>query len=326
MLLEQLSGGGRQDQRARGRRPRRSAAGSARPTACARTPRRIEHVEGLPLGTRGGIARRAQRSRSTASTSSRSSCFAPTSARSAASSTRTSSRSRVDGQRVHLAPIGGDEPTSLRRNDNPTTAGDEIDARLQVRVPVKAGPHASASTFVAEVAGAHAAPPAAVPAQLGRHDRSHGPAARRARSSITGPFDATGSGDTPSRRRDLRLPPADAPAEEAPCARQILATLARRAYRGGRSPTPTCERLLEFYEARPAQTGTFETRHRSWRCARILASPKFVFRVEQRSRRRRARRRSYRISDLELASRLSFFLWSSIPDDELLDARGARAG
>ena len=137
--------------------------------------------------------------------------------------------------------------------------------------------------------------------------------------TITGPFTATGPGDTPSRRRDLHRAGRRARRAEAACARQIIATLARRAYR-----RPVTDADLQPHP-RLLQAGA-PRRHVRDAASRaalqlILASPKFVFRVEARSRRTRRPARVYRVSDLELASRLSFFLWSSIPDDELLRRR-----
>jgi mono/diheme cytochrome c family protein len=131
---------------------------------------------------------------------------------------------------------------------------------------------------------------------------------------VTGPYNATGAGDTPSRRAILSCKPASA-AEETACARTILTSLARRAYRG---PVSTAEinTLLEFYrEGR--KSGDFETGIQQ-ALARILVAPRFVYRIEEEPA-TVASGQIYRISDVELASRLSFFLWSSIPDEELRD-------
>jgi mono/diheme cytochrome c family protein len=131
---------------------------------------------------------------------------------------------------------------------------------------------------------------------------------------ITGPFNTTGAGDTPSRRAIFSCKPANA-TEETICARTILTTLARRAYRG---PVSTAEvnTLLEFYrEGR--KTGDFESGIQQ-ALARILVAPRFVYRIEEEPATVSAGQ-VYRVSDVELASRLSFFLWSSIPDDELRD-------
>jgi mono/diheme cytochrome c family protein len=130
---------------------------------------------------------------------------------------------------------------------------------------------------------------------------------------VTGPFNATGAGDTPSRRAIFSCKPT-ASAEEA-CARTILTTLARRAYRG---PVSTAEvnTLLDFYR-QGRKSGDFESGIQQ-ALARILVAPRFVYRIEEEPA-TTASGQVYRISDVELASRLSFFLWSSIPDDDLRD-------
>src|SRR5262249_40776261 len=146
--------------------------------------------------------------------------------------------------------------------------------------------------------------------------------------TIAGPFDATGPGDTSSRRRlfvcrpstrsgrpePSAVRPASRITEDA-CARQVIATVARRAYR---RPIPAAEvdQLLAFYHDARGQESFDKGIQRVLR--RILASPKFVFRVEPDPP-GTAVGSAYRVSDLDLASRLSFFLWSTIPDDHLLD-------
>jgi hypothetical protein len=131
---------------------------------------------------------------------------------------------------------------------------------------------------------------------------------------ITGPYNATGVGDTPSRRRVFACKPESA-AEDTTCARQILATLVRRAFR--RAPTNAdIESLLGFYQRERDKTGNFEAGI-EMALRRILADPEFVFRFEPTPA-GVAPGTPYHIRDTELASRLSFFLWSSIPDDELL--------
>jgi cytochrome c551/c552 len=136
-----------------------------------------------------------------------------------------------------------------------------------------------------------------------------------ARVDITGPYHATGSGDTPSRRSIFVCHPS-APADEIPCARRIFSNLVRRAFR--RAPTDSdLESLLSFYQQQRNQGGSFESGIEIG-LRRILADPEFVFRFEPPPA-GVAPGQPYRISDTELASRLSFFLWSSIPDDELLN-------
>ena len=130
---------------------------------------------------------------------------------------------------------------------------------------------------------------------------------------IVGPYGATSSGDTPSRRRIFACRPAAAP-EDGRCARTILSALARRAYR--RPVTDSdLKPLLAMYEA-GRNHGTFDAGIER-ALMRLLVGPEFLFRVE-RDPLNVAPNTPYRISDLELASRLSFFLWSSIPDNELL--------
>jgi cytochrome c5 len=130
--------------------------------------------------------------------------------------------------------------------------------------------------------------------------------------SIGGPFEAKGSGDTPSRRRIFSCHPA-AGSEEIPCARKIISTLALHAYREPVSDSDL-ETLLGFYQER-RNKGNFENGI-EMALRRMLASPQFVFRFERDPAGLAAG--NYQISDLDLASRLSFFLWSSIPDDELI--------
>jgi len=131
---------------------------------------------------------------------------------------------------------------------------------------------------------------------------------------IGGPVQVAGVSDTPSRRKIFSCRPANV-GQEAPCARAILSTLARRAYRRPVTEADVTN-LVTFYEAGRAE-GTFETGI-ELALQRMLMSPDFLFRTEVDPA-AVAVSAPYRISDLELASRLSFFLWSSIPDDELLD-------
>jgi len=131
---------------------------------------------------------------------------------------------------------------------------------------------------------------------------------------ITGPYKSTGISDTPSRQRVFVCKP-KAAADETGCARQILSTLARRAYRRA-STDADVEALLPFYQQEKTRTGNFDAGI-EMALRRVLADPEFIFRFEPTPA-GVAPKTPYRISDTELASRLSFFLWSSIPDDELL--------
>jgi hypothetical protein len=143
--------------------------------------------------------------------------------------------------------------------------------------------------------------------------------------TISGPFNATGPGDTPSRRRlfvcrpsarDARSGQGPDAGGESACADRILTTLLRRAYR--REVTPDdLRRVRPFYEAGRAERDFDFGIQRA--LERVLVSPQFLFRIEQEPA-GAAAGSVYRVNEFELASRLSFFLWSSVPDDELLDA------
>ncbi|HJR70939.1 MAG TPA: DUF1592 domain-containing protein, partial [Gammaproteobacteria bacterium] len=137
---------------------------------------------------------------------------------------------------------------------------------------------------------------------------------------IHGPFDATGLGETPSRAAIFSCyPPAGE--DEVPCAREILARLAARAYRRPVDlDDDAVATLLRFFE-QGRHVGDFETGIEQ-ALARVLVDPRFLYRLEAEPD-GLAAGASYRVTDLELASRLSFFLWSSIPDDKLLDAATA---
>jgi mono/diheme cytochrome c family protein len=139
--------------------------------------------------------------------------------------------------------------------------------------------------------------------------------------SISGPYDASGPGDTPSRRQIFVCHPPAAPrtsvapaAPEEACARRIVTTLARRAFRQPARLTDIAT-LMTFYRDGRQEAG-FEAGIQQ-ALARILVSPRFLYRSEEPPP--GPPRRAYRISSFDLASRLSFFLWSSIPDDELLE-------
>jgi hypothetical protein len=213
----------------------------------------------------------------------------------------------VDGRRVHVASIGGKEDLESLF-EKPTVTGDEVDARLKVRVPVKAGPRTVTVAFVQD-------PAVATPARLQPYLRSSvdnfdwSGRPHLQILTITGPFNATGPGDTPSRRRIFSCHAADDA-----CAKQILTTLVRRAYRLPASDEDV-RLAMSFYQSGRAEGGFESGIERALQ--RMLASPKFLFRFE-RDPDKVPPENVYRIGGLELASRLSFFLWSSIPDDELL--------
>ena len=133
--------------------------------------------------------------------------------------------------------------------------------------------------------------------------------------TITGPYNPNGTGDTPSRRRILVCTPQNA-SEETSCARKIVSNLARRAFRRNLVDDAEVDGLMSFYE-RGRKEGDFEAGIQQ-AVARVLVAPRFVFRMEDEPAGLRDGA-VYRVDDASLASRLSFFLWSSMPDDELLD-------
>ena len=191
---------------------------------------------------------------------------------------------------------------------------DTLDAHLTQRVAVDAGPHALAVTFPKkpELLLETERQPYQAHFNYYRHPRVQ-PAVYEI--SIVGPYNPAGAGDTPSRARIFTCRPAAADDGDA-CAADILSTLMRRAYR--RPVTGAdLERPLELYRA-ARDEGGFDAGIEMGLAA-VLVSPEFLFRVERDPAGVEAGA-AYRLSDLELASRLSFFLWSSVPDDELLAA------
>ena len=213
----------------------------------------------------------------------------------------------IDGERVFLKQVGGEEDNAASDKNMSETAN-AIDARLKTRVKVKAGPRTVAVTFIKRNHAESDEP-------LQPHERNHDLQDMNGLPQIdhvnlTGPFDPTGPGDTPSRRRVFTCRPTAA-ADEPACARRVLSTLAKRAYRRPVTADDMAP-VMEQYEA-GRKGGSFETGVEHG-LRLILANPKFLFRVE------RVAEKPGPVSDIELASRLSFFLWSSIPDDTLIDA------
>jgi hypothetical protein len=221
----------------------------------------------------------------------------------------------IDGARVFIAPVGGEDDNKLS-DTNLGTAKETLDARLKSRVRVTAGRHAVGVAFIRKNSAESDEPLQPFTRDLDLQNMNGVP--RIEHVQITGPFDATGPGDTPSRRRIFICKPAR-PQEEGPCARRIVTTLARRAYRRPVSETDV-EMLLRFFAA-GRKRGTFDDGVES-ALRMILASPNFLFRGEPDPP-GVAAGAVYPVGDLELASRLSFFLWSSIPDDQLLNVAAA---
>ncbi len=226
---------------------------------------------------------------------------------------------RLDGERVEVFTVGGENPGAFvyfgaGRAMEPAQEEYErtADQDLTSRVHVTAGTHVVGVTFPKKAALTEGALMA--PLTIIEFSQFKGGPPAVGEVIIGGPYDATGVGDTPSRSKIFVCRPTSGRDEEV-CARKIVSALARRAYR-----RPVTEEdlsiLLGFYWENRSE-GSFEDGIRA-ALERILLDPEFLFRFE-RDPANIAADTAYRISDLELASRLSFFLWSSIPDDELLN-------
>lgn len=261
-----------------------------------------EHVEGLPLGTRGGalipytfpqdaeyeIQVRLARDRNE---------------HVEGLNERHEVEVLLDGERLKSFAVAPPRDQNY----------DVVDQHLKVRIPVTAGPHKVGVTFLKNPSALLETKrqPYQARFNMHRHPRLT-PAVYQI--SINGPYDAKGPGDTPSRRRIFASRP-EKPEQEESCAKQILSTLMRRAYRRPVSDADL-EKPLAFYRKGRAES-SFEAGIETALSA-ILVNPHFLFRVERDPQGVQSNA-NYRIPDLDLASRLSFFLWSSIPDDELLD-------
>ncbi len=231
---------------------------------------------------------------------------------------------RLDGALLERFSVGGEaKGMATPENFAGNTQGDPefeeylhtADAHLEVRFPVKAGLHEVGVSFVRR----HWEPEGVLqPAQTGfgrtTNEYYHGnPAVEIV--SIGGPYGTPATGDAPSRQKVFICSPKD-PAAEEPCAKRILSTIAARAYR--RPVTDRdLETLLGFYNVGRSEGGFAAGIQRA--IERILAAPSFLFRIEHEPAGLSAGS-AYRLSDLDVASRLSFFLWSSIPDDTLREA------
>ena len=227
---------------------------------------------------------------------------------------------RLDGARLELFTIGGEthgKSAPLFSNNAMGERAQDIYERtaddiLEVRFPATAGPQQIEVAFLKETS----MPEGPLRTPMSKYDLHNykGGEPGVASVSITGPYDATGMGETPSRDKIFVCRPSSAQDEES-CATKILSTLARRAYRRPLTEDDI-QTLLDFYKAGHNEGG-FEAGIGS-ALERILVGPEFLFRIEVDPK-NVAPDTAYPISDLELASRLSFFLWSSIPDDQLLE-------
>lgn len=260
------------------------------------------HVPGLPLGTRGGLVIPY---------------VFPQDGEYDVQVWLTRDRNeQVEGLReAHELEVLLDRKRMTSFTVKPPTKGeghDKVDAKLKGRITVTAGPHDLGVTFVKN--------PFSLPETKRQPYQAHYNLHRHPRISpavyqvtITGPYNAKGHGDTPSRRRILICQPTG-PADEEECAKKILSALLRRAYRQPVSEAHL-DKAMKFYRQGRA-AADFDAGIEMALNA-VLVNPLFLFRVEQDPPGEATA--PYKVSDLELASRLSFFLWSSSPDDELLD-------
>ncbi len=271
-----------------------------------------EHISGLPIGTRGGTAFRHHfpldgeyvvklRLWKTSVGYVR------------GLQTEHDLEVSIDGQPVLQTPVGG--PSDYQMNVlNSGAAETALETRLRTRTRVTAGPHDVVATFLALAGGVRTGPEGLRPTMFAVDPLYiHGvPAIERV--IIEGPYNPTGPGDTPSRRAIFTCKPGTA-SDELPCARTILSRLTQRAYRRA-STDADLRPLLDLFRKGRANA-SFEAGIQL-ALQGVLTSPKFLFRVESDPPNLAAA--THRVSSVDLASRLSFFLWSSIPDQELLDA------
>lgn len=215
----------------------------------------------------------------------------------------------LDGKKFFETHIGGEEDMkSIDQKQDP--AVDAINKRLKgVRFQATAGPHKVAVTFVHRT---FAESDDKLYSQIGGGGQDR--VERLGNFEVKGPFNPTGLSSTPSRDRVFICQPQTA-ADETPCAGKILSRLARDAYRRPVTESDMKQLMEVYHKGREGTTFDSGIRHA---LTAVLASPYFLYRAEPVPQ-TVAAGGEYRINDLELASRLSFFLWSSSPDDELLN-------
>jgi hypothetical protein len=279
-----------------------------------------EHVDGLPLGTRGGrvvrhvfpadgeykllgrLYRGIEEGYSGIEGNDKPNTFIIT----------------IDGEEVYKADLGGpDDHAAQAKSMNDVRP--IIDARMTATVKVTAGPHDVGFTFKDRPDQRQDVWVPSLRDSQEIHFTGGPPKLKTV--GIEGPYKVTGVSATPSRERLFLCTPKTA-AEEAPCANRILLNVAKRAFRRPVTAADV-EAPLEFYTSTRARGESFDAGIRAG-LARILVSPYFLYRVERDPAGLRAGA-SRRVSDVELASRLSFFLWSSIPDQKLMDAASTGA-
>jgi len=267
----------------------------------------VRHVEGSPLGTRGGMAVMHDFPADGEYTFKLGFYYSPTGP--------LFGMNQGKGQTVEVA-VNGERVALIEIDPSMTLAKDGIKTKP---IKVRAGPQRISASFPQKFDGPiedeyqmveQSLVDVSVGALPGMTTLPH-----LHELSVTGPLKAAGVSDTPSRRKIFACRPM-AGEDEIPCAKTILGTLARQAYRRPATPNDL-ESLLGFFQ-RGRNDGNFETGIRTAIQA-MIASPEFVFRFE-RTPAGAAPGTNYRITDLELASRLSYFLWSSAPDEALIAA------
>src|SRR3954467_3842556 len=286
----------------------RNASPSEYTVKVPRTESQMKHVEGTPWGTRGGLALTYTFPADGDYTFRIMLHGTPTGQLFGSVASRSEQIDlSINGERVALLDV-----------DWKMTETDKAGLNLITpKVHVKAGPQHIAAAFIQKFDGV--VDDLVSPIEYTLADTEYGDNAGitilpHVRDfSITGPYKVTGVSDTPSRRKVFICRPT-APSDEIPCARKILTSLAGEAYR--RTPNnEDVESLMTFYgEGRKGHD--FEAGIKAALQA-LLASPRFVFRFESTPTLAKAGQ-SYRISDIDLASRLSFFIWNTVPDAELV--------
>jgi hypothetical protein len=261
------------------------------------------HVEGLPFGTRGGMIVRHE---------------FPADGEyvikiHGIAGYFNNLLGQIKGEQVEITIDG--ERVKLFDWDKEIGTGGAGNVGVTPRIPVKAGLHTIGATFLAT----NEAPGSELNKPFVRTLNSPGTIPGYlfypgiGQVHVEGPYDSQGAVDSPSREKIFVCTPTSVRDEEV-CARQIVTTLARRAFRRP-ARAEDLGTLMSFYQAGRSE-GTFDAGIEA-ALQRILADPEFIYRGEPESP-ALASGRTYRIGDVELASRLSFFLWSSIPDEELL--------
>jgi len=220
----------------------------------------------------------------------------------------------IDGAKAFERKVGGEQDIKAIDQKQAVAVG-EINGRFQnIPISVKAGPHKVGVTFVARTFAE--SDETLFPYVPGRGDDR---IARIGNVEILGPFNPSGLTPTPSRQRVFvcQPPPTATEAEQAACAKQIVSAFARRAYRRPITDQDLAPPMAFFKSGKEDGGGDFDSGIKGALMA-VLSSPKFLYRAESAPE-NAAAGTSYRINDVDLASRLSFFLWSRLPDDELLN-------